>query len=81
MRKLLLKMDVSMDGLVATEDHDVAWAVADFDDPELQEFMVAQLWDAGHHVMGRGAYDDMSPHWPVSEEPYARPMNEIPKIV
>ena len=28
-----------------------------------------RLWDAGHHVMGRRAYDGMSPYWPASDEP------------
>ena len=53
----------------------------DFGDPELEAWLVAGLWEAGTHLMGRGAYDDMSPHWPGSDEPYAPPMNEIPKVV
>ena len=43
--------------------------------------MLAGLWDAGTHLMGRGAYDDMAPHWPTSTDIYAPPMNEIPKVV
>lgn len=31
--------------------------------------------------MGRVLYDDMVAHWPTSEEPFAPPMNEIPKLV
>ena len=43
--------------------------------------MLAGLWEAGTHLMGRGAYDDMAPHWPTSTDVYAPPMNEIPKVV
>ena len=81
MRSLILKMDISLDGFVGASDGDVEWAVEDFGDPVLQEFMLAGLWDAGAHLMGRGAYDDMAPHWPTSTDVYAPPMNEIPKVV
>ena len=81
MRPLILKMDISLDGFVGAVDGDVQWAVEDFGDPALQEWMVAGLWDAGTHLMGRGAYDDMAPYWPTSTDVYAPPMNEIPKVV
>ena len=81
MRSLILKMDISLDGFVGASDGDVQWAIDDFGDPALQEFMLAGLWDAGTHLMGRGAYDDMAPHWPASTDIYAPPMNEIPKVV
>ena len=61
MRSLILPMDISLDGYVGAADGDVQWAVEDFGDPALQEFMLAGLWDAGTHLMGRGAYDDMAP--------------------
>jgi dihydrofolate reductase len=81
MRPLILKMDISLDGFVGALDGDVQWAVDDFGDPALQERMLAGLWDAGTHLMGRGAYDDMAPHWPSSTSVFAAPMNEIPKVV
>jgi dihydrofolate reductase len=31
--------------------------------------------------MGRVTYREMAAHWPTSTEPYAAPMNDIPKIV
>jgi len=81
MRPVILKMDISLDGFVGAADGDVQWAVDDFGDEALQERMLAGLWDAGAHLMGRGAYDDMAPHWPTSTDIYAAPMNEIPKVV
>src|SRR5919112_2748370 len=31
--------------------------------------------------MGRVTYQEMSSYWPQSEDPYAAPMNDIPKVV
>ena len=81
MRPLILKMDITLDGFVGATDGDVQWAIDDFGDPALEEWMVAGLWDAGTHLMGRGAYDDMAPYWPTATDVFAAPMNEIPKVV
>jgi dihydrofolate reductase len=35
----------------------------------------------GTHIMGRVTYDAMAAHWPSSQEEYAAPMNQIPKVV
>jgi dihydrofolate reductase len=80
MRKLVLKMHVSLDGFVGAEDGDVEWVFRHFDE-ELGEWEVDHLWQAGVHVMGKELYGDMAAHWPKSEEPTAPPMNEIPKVV
>ena len=80
MRKLVLKMHVSLDGFVARPDGDLDWFVHDFDD-ELSAWEVEGLWRAGVHIMGRATYHDMAAYWPSSTEPFAPPMNEIPKIV
>lgn len=80
MRKLVLKMHVSLDGFVATSDGDVQWLFAHFDD-ELRKWEVDLLWDAGVHIMGAITYGEMAAHWPSSTEDFAPPMNEIPKVV
>jgi dihydrofolate reductase len=80
MRKLILKMHVSLDGFVATDGGNVEWLFEHFDD-EMREWEVDCLWQAGVHVMGRVTYGEMAEHWPGSTEPYAPPMNEIPKVV
>jgi dihydrofolate reductase len=77
---MVLKMHVSLDGFVATEDGEVEWLFRHFDD-EMREWEVHGLWQAGVHVMGRVTYGEMAEHWPSSTEPYAPPMNEIPKVV
>ncbi|WP_051570761.1 dihydrofolate reductase family protein [Cryptosporangium arvum] len=79
-RKLVVKMSVSLDGFVGRNDGDVGWIFPSVDE-ELQEWMVDLLGRAGAHLMGRVTYGDMATHWPDSDEPYAAPMNDIPKIV
>jgi tetratricopeptide (TPR) repeat protein len=48
---------------------------------EYAAWAVERLWRAGAHVMGCATYRDMAAHWPSSSEPYAAPMNQIPKVV
>jgi dihydrofolate reductase/ketosteroid isomerase-like protein len=81
MRKVVLKMDMSIDGYVGPLDEDAEWIMRDFDD-ELSQWIVDEvLWRAGTHVMGRTTYEEMAEHWPSSDAVYAEPMNEIPKVV
>jgi dihydrofolate reductase len=39
------------------------------------------LRGCGLHLMGRATYEEMAEFWPTSEDPYAAPMNDIPKVV
>lgn len=80
MRKLILQMQYSLDGMVAGPSGELDWIFPDFDE-EYAKWEVERLWRAGAHLMGAMAYRDMAAHWPSSREPYAAPMNEIPKIV
>jgi dihydrofolate reductase len=79
-RKVILKMHVSLDGFVGTLSGDVDWIFRSYDD-ELKTWEVDLLWQAGTHIMGRVLYHDMAEHWPSSTEAFAPPMNEIPKVV
>jgi dihydrofolate reductase len=80
MRKLILQMQMTLDGFVGKPDGDVMWAFPGFDD-EYAAWGAADLAKAGLHLMGRVTYHEMAAHWPTSTEPYAAPMNDIPKIV
>jgi dihydrofolate reductase len=80
MRKVILKMHVSLDGFVARPDGGLDWFRDAFDD-ELTAWEVEGLWQAGVHIMGRATYHDMAAYWPSSTEPFAPPMNELPKVV
>jgi dihydrofolate reductase len=81
MRKVILKMDMSLDGIVGPLDEDAEWLMRDFDE-ELSQWVVDEvLWQAGTHVMGRVTYEEMAATWPSSDAVFAAPMNEIPKVV
>jgi dihydrofolate reductase len=80
MRKLILQMQMTLDGFVGGPNGEVEWAFAGFD-AEYAEWGAAELWNASAHLMGRTTYREMAAHWPTSTEPYAPPMNRIPKIV
>jgi dihydrofolate reductase len=80
MRRLILQMQMTLDGFIGGPNGEVDWAFPGFND-EYAAWGAAELWNASVHLMGRVTYDEMAAHWPTSTEPYAAPMNEIPKIV
>lgn len=81
MRKVILKMHVSLDGYIrAVDDDSMDWVFRTFDD-QLKAWEVESLWQAGTHIMGRVLYREMADYWPTSTEEYAEPMNTIPKVV
>jgi len=81
-RKLVLIMGVSLDGLVARSGGFGAggWGVPP-EDLALKARKLDWLRDAGLHLMGRVTYEEMAGFWPVSDDEYAAPMNDIPKVV
>jgi dihydrofolate reductase len=81
-RKLVLIMGVSLDGLVARPGNFGAggWGLPP-EDPALKARKLDWLRDAGLHLMGRTTYEEMAGFWPTSDDEYAAPMNDIPKIV
>lgn len=80
MSKLVLLMQVSVDGFVAGPNGELDWIFKTMDSGATA-WIVERLWKAGVHIMGSHTYQDMAAYWPSSTEPFAAPMNEIPKIV
>lgn len=80
MRKLVLKMSVSLDGFVCGPNGEIDW-LFDSIDEGASAWLVDTLWQAGVHLMGSTTYRDMAAYWPQSNDVYAAPMNEIPKFV
>jgi dihydrofolate reductase len=82
MGKLVLQMGVSLDGLVARPGKHGAggWGLPP-EDPALKQRKLEWLHNAGLHLMGRVTYEEMAEFWPTSDDPYAAPMNDIPKVV
>jgi len=78
MRKLVLKMSMSIDGFVGGPNGEIDWLFRSVDDASAA-WEVECLWDASLHIMGSRTFQDMKAWWPTSDEPYAPPMNRIPK--
>jgi dihydrofolate reductase len=80
MASLVLKMSVSLDGYVAPIDGSTDWIAAGGSDDALN-WTVETVSNAAAHLMGATTYGVMAAHWPGASGPFAKPMNEIPKVV
>src|ERR1700744_3441521 len=79
MRKLILRISLSIDGFIesSTEKLDFAKTRG----PEGMAWLAERMGRAGAHLMGRKAFCEMAPFWPTASGDLAKSMNEIPKIV
>jgi dihydrofolate reductase len=80
MRRLVLKMSMTLDGYVGGPNGEVDWIMRTLD-RQTTAWIEQTLWQAGVHLVGRRTYADMVGYWPTSTESLASPMNAIPKIV
>jgi dihydrofolate reductase len=71
-------MSMSLDGFVGSDREHPGIAIPD---AEVKQWKLERVSKAGAHLMGRVSYEEMSSYWPQSEDPYAAPMNDIPKVV
>jgi dihydrofolate reductase len=77
---LVLQMGISIDGYVSGGPHEDFGRGAP-EHPDVVARKMAWVAHAGVHAMGRVTYEAMAEFWPTSTSEYARPMNEIPKVV
>lgn len=80
MRKLIMKMSISVDGFVAGPDGKTDWIFKSSDETS-RAWVAAQTGEAGLIIMGRRSFEAMAPYWPTATGPFAAPMNEIPKAL
>ena len=80
MRKLHLKMAMSLDGFVGGPNGELDWLFK-HSDAKSDEWEAAAISDASLPIMGSKTYADMISWWPYSNEMFANPMNSIPKAV
>jgi dihydrofolate reductase len=80
MRRLILKMSMSLDGFVGGPNGEIDWLIRNRNEGATA-WIADTLWQAGLHAMGSRTYYDMVGYWPTSTGPLAAPMNEIPKVV
>ncbi|HEY6890346.1 MAG TPA: dihydrofolate reductase family protein [Solirubrobacter sp.] len=80
MASLVLKISVSLDGYVAPPDGSADWVAAGRS-ADGAEWTVETLSNAGAHLVGAATYAAWAGFWPAAAGPFAKPMNEIPKVV
>jgi dihydrofolate reductase len=80
MRKLILKMSITLDGFVGGPNGEIDGMFKTMSE-DSAAWTVDKILQAGAHLMGRKTFNDMAAYWPNSSEVFAAPMNEIPKIV
>jgi dihydrofolate reductase len=83
MRRLILKMSMTIDGFVGGPNGEIDWLFRTLDGKALdgKEWIAATIGEAGVHIMGSRTYADMAAYWPSSTDLLAAPMNDIPKVV
>ena len=80
MRKLMMKMSISVDGFVSGPNGGNDWVFRSSDEAS-RAWVVGQCREAGLIIMGRKSFENMAPYWPTATGPIAAPMNEIPKAL
>ena len=80
MRKLIMKMSITVDGFVAGANGEGDWIFKSSDETS-RAWSLQQSYDASLIIMGRKSFEMMSPFWPTAPGPFAAPMNSIPKAV
>lgn len=79
MRKLILRISISIDGFMEASDGKLGFAKSR--SPEGAALVAEKMGQAGAHLLGRKSFSDMASFWPTASGPLAKAMNEIPKIV
>jgi dihydrofolate reductase len=80
MASLVLKMSVSLDGYIAPPDGSTGWEAAGRS-PDGASWTLETVSNAGLHLIGAATYTRWAGFWPGAPGPFAKPMNDIPKVV
>ena len=80
MASLVLKMSISLDGYVAAPDGSAGWEAAGRS-PDGASWVLETVSNAAVHLVGAATYASWAGFWPSAPGPFAKPMNDIPKVV
>jgi dihydrofolate reductase len=80
MASLILKMSISLDGYIAPTDGSTGWEAAGRSE-DGADWVLETVSNAETHLVGASTYTRWARSWPGAAGPFARPMNEIPKVV
>ncbi|RYG33004.1 dihydrofolate reductase, partial [bacterium] len=79
-KELILSMSMSADGFVSGPNGEVDWIFRNSTEASV-EWAVSMLSESSLLAIGHRSYGGMADFWPTSTSPFARPMNEIPKMI
>jgi dihydrofolate reductase len=79
MRKLILRVSVSIDGFIEVSSCKLDFAKSR--SPEGAAWVAEKIGQAEAHLLGRKAFCQMASFFPTASGDLAKSMNEIPKIV
>jgi dihydrofolate reductase len=80
MRRLALRISVSMDGFIEGPNGESDW-MAKTRSPAGAAWVAEKIGQAGAHLLGRKAFSELASFWPSANGPLADAMNSVPKIV
>ena len=80
MASLVLKMSVSLDGYVAPPDGSSDWQTVGRSE-DGAAWVLETVSNACTHLVGAATYARWATFWPGAAGPFAKPMNEIPRVV
>lgn len=90
MRKLILSLNITLDGYMAGPRGELDWHFRHWNN-EMSEFAYDQLREVDTILMGRVTYETMAAYWPKAaaenqsaisgEAEFAKTMNHLPKFV
>lgn len=79
MRKLVLRISVSIDGFMEASGGNLDFSK--YRSPEGAAWVAEKMEQAGAHLLGRKSFTHFASFWPTMTGPLAKVMNETPKIV
>lgn len=80
MRKLVLKMSMSLDGHVASARTESDWMFRAAS-PDSAAWVLDTVSHAGVHAFGRRSFESIAGFWAKGTTPIAAAMNAVPKVV
>ena len=74
-------MSISLDGYVAPPHGSADWGCRGPLSRRRESWTLETVSNAGVHLMGATTYTGWAGFWPSAPGPFAKPMNDIPKVV
>lgn len=76
MRRIIVSMNVTLDGLMAGPDHELDWHTRYWDE-EMANYLAMQLSHADTLLLGRITYNAMAHYWPSKAGDYSMAREDI----